>query len=306
MASQADGRFEAPLVLQAGVNQIDIFAMTKDNRPVARTVELYFEGDMQALSGNGTRYALIISNQDYPEGSGLADLKTPHGDAEALAAVLRNNFGFVTEAEVDGAKVPLILRDATGLDIETALFSLSQIEGEKDTVLIFYAGHGLYEAATDKAYWLPADTKMGRPFSYLPATAITDALLRINANNILMISDSCYSGALMRSGQDLPQTVTGDRLLALHRLSDKRSRIVVASGGNEPVLDGGDGAHSVFAQALLTGLAGMEEDAFTVRELFDRYLLPMTVGRAAQEPQYRPIQSSGHEGGDVVFARISP
>ncbi len=57
----------------------------------------------------------------------------------------------------------------------------------------------------------------------------------------------------------------------------------------------------MFARALLTGLADMDEDAFTAREVFDTYLLPMVVGRAAKEPQYRPIERSGHEGGDFVF-----
>lgn len=304
--STPEGGFEAPLTLQAGVNRVDILAMTRDNQPLTRSVELFYEGDMQALLGTGTRYALIISNQDYPDGSGLSDLRTPHGDAEALAAALTGSFGFQTSAKVDGAEVPLILRDATRIEIETALYTLSRVAGEKDTVLIFYAGHGLYETATDGAFWLPSDARMGLPFSYLPASAITEALLRINANNILVISDSCYSGALLRGAPEAAQEIDGDRLRALQRLSDKRSRVVIASGGNEPVLDGGGGAHSVFAEALLTGLAEMEDDAFSARELFDRYLLPMTLGRAAQEPQYRPIERSGHEGGDVVLARLSP
>jgi hypothetical protein len=94
-----------------------------------------------------------------------------------------------------------------------------------------------------------------------------------------------------------------DRLLALQRIAAKRSRIVIASGGNEPVADGGGDGHSVFARALLTGLEQIGEDAFTGRELFDGYLLPLVVGKAAQEPQYRPMDRAGHEGGDIVFTR---
>ena len=47
----------------------------------------------------------------------------------------------------------------------------------------------------------------------------------------------------------------------------------------------------------------MEPDAFSARELFDGYILPMVVGRSDQEPQYRPIEKSGHDGGDIVFVR---
>lgn len=302
--STPDGAFSAEITLSAGVNRIDVLAMTRDNQPITHSFELFFEGDMQALLGTGTRYALLIANQDYAPGSGLAPLATPIGDAEALAAILTTRYGFQTEAKTpEGETIPLFLRNATRLDIETLLYRVGRIAGAKDTVLIFYAGHGIYEQATQGAFWLPVDAKAGLPFSYLPAAAITDAILRINAGNILVISDSCYSGALLR-GAASAEAIVGDRLRALQRLANKRSRIVIASGGNEPVLDGGGDGHSVFASALLTGLEAMEEDAFTARELFDRFLLPMVVGRSAQEPQYRPIERSGHEGGDVVLAKV--
>jgi hypothetical protein len=304
--SAADGSFSQDIALQAGVNRFDILAMTRDNQPITHSFELYYEGDIQALLGTGSRFALIIANQDYAEGSGLPDLATPKGDAEALAQILRSKYGFMTEATApDGSTQSLMLTDATRLDIETALFGLSQVAGERDTVLIFYAGHGLYEAATDGAYWMPSDARAGLPFSYLPAAAITDAILRINAGKVLVISDSCYSGALLRGGPDTAaEDARGkDRLLALQRIAAKRSRIVIASGGNEPVADGGGDGHSVFARALLTGLEQIGEDAFTGRELFDGYLLPLVVGKAAQEPQYRPMDRAGHEGGDIVFTR---
>lgn len=301
--SDPDGSFSFPLTLQAGVNRVDVLAMTRDNQPLTHSFELYFEGDMKALVGTGTRYALLIANQDYPMGSGLSPLQTPIADATALAEVLTRKFGFVTETTAaDGQPLPLFLRNAGRMQIEATLYDLSRIVGERDQVLIFYAGHGIYEAATDSAYWLPVDARAGLPFSYLPASAITDAILRLNAGSVLVISDSCYSGALLR-GDSAAEGVEGDRLRALQRLAAKRSRIAISSGANEPVADGGGEGHSVFARALLTGLQDLDEDAFTARELFDDYLLPMVVGRAAQEPQYRPIERSGHEGGDVVLVR---
>ncbi|MCU0898907.1 MAG: caspase family protein [Cypionkella sp.] len=303
--SSPDGSFVHDLDLTAGVNRIDVLALTRDNQPITHSFELFFEGDMAALLGSGARYALLIANQDYAEGSGLARLATPIGDATALAQILTTRYGFATTATTpEGAPLDLFLKNATRLEIETALYQISRIAGARDTVLIFYAGHGIYEQATQGAFWLPVDAQAALPFSWLPAAAISDAILRIEAGNVLVISDSCYSGALLRGAGGAEPVDDADRLRALQRLADKRSRIVIASGGNEPVLDSGGDGHSVFARALLTGLAEMEEEAFTARELFDRYLLPMVVGQAAQEPQYRPIERSGHEGGDVVLARI--
>jgi uncharacterized caspase-like protein len=302
-----DGSFRFPIELEAGVNVVKVLAMTETNRPITTEFELYFEGDMQALLGTGQRYALLIANEDYPDGAGIADLKTPSGDARALAEILTQDYGYVTSATgADGQTLDLFLNNPTRLEVETALYELGRIAGEKDSVLIFYAGHGVYEEATGKAYWLHADAVMGRPFSWLSADAISDAVLRINAGSVLLISDSCYSGALLRGGDmaALEEIIEDkDRLLQLQRTAAKRSRILLTSGGNEPVLDGGGSGHSVFAAALLTGLREMDQEAFTTAELYAGYLLPMVVGKAAQEPQFRPVERSGHEGGDVVWVR---
>jgi hypothetical protein len=87
------------------------------------------------------------------------------------------------------------------------------------------------------------------------------------------------------------------------RLAQRRTRLLVSSGRNEPVEDGGGEGHSVFARALLTGLKEIEHQSFASRELFERYILPMVTGRAEQEPQFRPLDRTGHDGGDLVFVR---
>lgn len=77
----------------------------------------------------------------------------------------------------------------------------------------------------------------------------------------------------------------------------------MASGGNEPVADGGGGEHSIFADALLRGLREMDKDEFSGRELFDDYIIKPVGGRSDQLPQYSPLRNSGHAGGDFIFAR---
>lgn len=233
----------------------------------------------------------------------MSRLETPFADVDALAGLLTEKFGYVTEATFDGRPIPLILKDASGSQIADLLFQVSQFAGDADSVLIYYAGHGIYEQVTGAAFWVPADARAGYPPSYFDPDNLSKALTRIQAGNVLVISDSCYSGQLLR-GDGAAERIRGeDRMLALQRLSDRRSRILITSGGNEPVADTGGGGHSVFARALLTGLEKLEEDAFSARELFDDYIVPMVFGRAAQEPQYRAIEKSGHEGGDVVFVR---
>ncbi len=114
--SAPDGNFSAELTLKAGVNRIDVLAMTRDNQPITHSFELFFEGDMAALLGSGKRYAVLIANQNYAPDSGLPPLVTPIGDAGALAGVLTKHYGFQTEAvTLEGETVSLFLRDATRL-----------------------------------------------------------------------------------------------------------------------------------------------------------------------------------------------
>jgi hypothetical protein len=77
----------------------------------------------------------------------------------------------------------------------------------------------------------------------------------------------------------------------------------MASGGNEPVADGGGGGHSVFAKAFLLGLSQMEKDKFTATELFRDFVQERVAGAANQTPEYNPLRNSGHESGDFVFVR---
>jgi len=298
------GRFRGKVTLKPGLNAINIRAITADNRMHTRRLELLYEGDRQALAGEGRRFAVIIANQNYGGATGMPSLSTPFADADALAAVLSSRYGFLTEIDAGARKVPLILKDPTKRDIEVALHQLGKVAGAKDTVLIFYAGHGVFEPVTSTAYWVPADAEQGFEPSYLSAADISAAIQRIQAGHVILISDSCYSGALLRGGAAGDGRIDdAQRMQALLKLQARKSRIVITSGNNEPVADGGGGGHSVFARALLTGLENVEHDAFSARELFDGYILQQVAANADQEPQYRPLEKVGHEGGDFVFVK---
>ncbi|MDN2565929.1 caspase family protein [Aquibium sp. A9E412] len=299
------GRFAHTARLKTGLNTIGIVALMTDGRIHERRLDILYEGDKTALEGEGRRYAVVIANQNYAPQTGFESLTTPFADADALTEVLAARYGFLTElTDPGGRRVPLVLKDASARDIQATLHHVGLAVGEKDTVLIYYAGHGEYEQSTTNAYWIPADAQHRVPFTYLSAAAISDAVSRMQAGNVVLISDSCFSGAMMRGGAGGETVEAGEeRMRALLKMAERRSRILISSGGNEPVDDlGGDG-HSVFARALLTGLREMEADAFSARELFDRYILQAVAANADQEPQYRPIHKVGHEGGDVVFVR---
>jgi hypothetical protein len=301
----ADGRFTRKVALASGANTIKIVALTRDNLLLQKQVDVMFAGDADALKGSGKRYAVIIGNDAYGAATGFNELATPVADADALEAVLKQKYGFATEAALpSGQTASLSLRNASGRDTAMALYNVSQVAGDNDTVLIYYAGHGIYEPMTTTAFWVPTDAVAGVPPTYLSASTISEAIARIQARKVILISDSCFSGALLRGGPPEAEKIADDkRIDSLLALQKRKSRILISSGNNEPVADEGGNGHSIFAQALLNGLSNEDHDEFSARELFDGYILTAVTANSKQEPQFRPLDNVGHDGGDVVFVR---
>jgi hypothetical protein len=82
---------------------------------------------------------------------------------------------------------------------------------------------------------------------------------------------------------------------------NSKSRVLISSGRDEPVADGGSAGHSVFANALLKGLRGDTDPVFTASNLFHQYVEQAVIGGSRQVPLYQLLQDSGHEFGDFVF-----
>jgi hypothetical protein len=138
---------------------------------------------------------------------------------------------------------PLI--NANRNQILSALSGFRASLSERDSILIYYAGHGVRDDDIQRGYWLPIDAEEKNPANWLSTTDIIDQVNGMRALHVLVVSDSCFSATLMRSGisrfgrgndQSNP-----DRHALIRRLAKKRSRTVLTSGGLEPVLDSGGG-----------------------------------------------------------------
>src|SRR5262249_15882991 len=128
---------------------------------------------------------------------------------------------------------------------------------------------------------------------------LTTGVRVIPARHVLIISDSCYSGGISRDAG--ANTLPADHNAAIAKLLGSRSRVLISSGRDEPVADGGGSGHSVFANTLLNGLSKINDDCFSSLNLFDRYVRESVIGGSTQVPLYQMIQNSGHDGGDFVF-----
>ena len=237
----------------------------------------------------GRFHALLIGVNDYQY---LPKLETAINDASAVADVLRQFYGF---------EVTLLLNPTRGNIIRT-LDKLRASLTERDNLLIYYAGHGVLDAEADEGFWQPVDAEPDTQSNWIAISTVTRSTKAISAKHVMVIADSCYSGALVRSAPAQLATST-DRLAELRRLSSKRSRTALVSGGLEPVYDGGGDGHSVFTRALLTTLRESDE-ILDGQGLFMAVRRPVVVN-AEQTPQYSDIRLSGHEGGDLLFVPLS-
>lgn len=238
----------------------------------------------------GGYYALVIGNNAYQH---VQRLKTAEADAKEIDSILRTQYGFQTK----------LLLNATRQQIISAINSYRRELSADANLLIYYAGHGVNDKEIDKAYWLPVDARLDDNSNWISADDITSNIKGIPAKHVLIISDSCYSGTLTR-GLEASLPAPSERQRYLQKIWASKSRTLMASGGNEPVADGGGGNHSIFANALLRGLAQMERDQFTAGELFREFVAESVGGRANQTPEYNPLRNSGHENGDFIFSKV--
>jgi peptidoglycan hydrolase CwlO-like protein len=244
----------------------------------------------------GRYHGLIIGNNEHRY---IPKLQTAVNDAKVVEEILRRRYGFKTT----------LLLNADRYQLLSALNKLrEQLTGE-DNLLIYYAGHGELDRVNQRGYWLPVDAEANSTANWISSIQITDVMNAMAAKQILLVADSCYSGMLTRSSiARLDSGMTEEeRTRWLKAMASKHARVVLTSGGIQPVLDGGGGPHSVFAAAFITALnANSEvlEGQKLAQTVTQRVAISVEAADIDQVPMYAPISFAGHEAGDFFFVPV--
>jgi len=246
----------------------------------------------------GRYYALIIGNEHYRL---IDSLQTPLNDATRIADVLRQKYGFTVQ----------VLRDADDVGMLQALIDLKNVLKPEDNLLIYYAGHGARQRTTfaQVGYWLPINAQAPPSDLYwIPNEQITAHIALLAAKRILVVADSCYAGLL---STDPSYLFTGGDIgyskeYMAYKLP-KRSRLLISSGGDDPVLDSGGGTDSIFANAFLSALE-TNDGILPTPQLFRLLLQHMkdgaTPNKFAETPEFKSINGAGNEFGDFFFVPV--
>ncbi len=249
----------------------------------------------------GRYYALVIGNQDYER---IEDLESPISDATKVAHVLENKYGFTVQ----------LVKNANDVTVLQAINNLNSVIGEKDNLLIYYAGHGSRRGTGDfeVGYWLPVNADRPPDDTYwVPTEQITSHMGNFKAKRVLVVADSCYSG-ILADDPGVKMILSGDARVFLSdgfvdRRFPKKSRLLMSSGGDRPVLDSSGNGNSIFANAFIEELEA-NEGLLTTPALFLK--VRDRVNRAAarqifdQEPEIKALKRAGHEVGDFFFVPV--
>jgi uncharacterized caspase-like protein len=231
----------------------------------------------------GRRVAILVGNNAYP--APIPALETPIADITQIAAVLRSRFGYETRLVKDAGKAQII----------DALNALAADTRPDDSVLLFYAGHGYLLDDVKMGYWIPVDASVKTAKGWISNSDISRLLAAIPSRQLMLISDSCYSGTLTSE-----RKVTQGRDLPPEQILQQRSVLVLSSGADEPVSDEGKEGHSIFAWNLIKTLqsaGGLTPGA----QVWSKVSKGVTA-EYPQQPQYGAVVSAGHtEGGDFLF-----
>lgn len=235
---------------------------------------------------NGRYIALVLGSNQYRH---FESLETAINDARAVGNLLHEKFGFEVQ----------LLENPDRQKLVGTLATLRRSLSPQDSLIIYYAGHGVLDDVTGRGYWLPTDAEKDNPANWISTSEINDALLSLPSQQVLVIADSCYSGSLANNEVRPVSNFSGRNSRTGNSRVQKISRTVITSGGLEPVLDSIDGIHSVFARALLEQLESYQPGS-TLTEVY-RAIAKRVADESDQSPGYHQLHSAGHQQGEFRF-----
>jgi hypothetical protein len=282
-----NGEFTASLPLAPDINLVRIVA--RDKQLITSEKVLYIERTMTESQGSEKEpfasvnyYALLISVGQYDDPA-ITDLDQPLSDGARLKNVLVKNYTF-PEKNINWLKNP------NREDLIVAFDNLGKKLTKDDNLLIFYAGHGYWDNNLMVGYWMPKDSKISNPANWFPNSTIRDYVRGIKARHILLISDACFSGGILKTRNVMANASPG--IMSLYNLACRK---VMTSGTLTEVPD-----ESVFMKYLLSQLEENKDPYLSSEQLFSKIKVAV-LNNSQTVPQFGTMQDTGDEGGDFIF-----
>jgi len=283
------GVFEYKMELSKGNNPVEVITGNSKGKMSQLSVIIDCIAESSTTDhgsdSEGKYYALIIGIDDYTS-TEIPDLDNPVKDGQKLYETLSTTYTFDKE-NITFLKNPTLNNIITNLDGLVSKIS------SKDNLLIFYAGHGYWDAKGKVGYWFPSDATKGSTVNWFRNSTLRDFIGSIQSKHTLLITDACFSGAILKTRDAFAEASQG-----VQKLYDLPSRKAMTSGSESQAVSD----ESTFMKYLIERLTGNQEKFLPSESLFNSFRSAV-MNNSAEMPQYGVIQNVGDEGGDFVFIK---
>jgi hypothetical protein len=230
----------------------------------------------------GKYYALIVGISNYQDPL-INELDKPIKDAEVFYNSITSRYTF----EKGNVK---FIKNATMAQMVEALDYFATTVKPTDSFLIFYAGHGVWDANSEIGFWLPSDARRESKLAWFRNSTLRDYLREINSKHTLLVSDACFGGSILKT-----RAAFSDASLAVNKLYELPSRKAMTSGTLTEVPD-----QSAFLKYMIDRLDNNKEKYLSSEQLFSSLRIAV-INNSNVVPQFGEIKDVGDEGGDFIF-----
>ena len=225
----------------------------------------------------GQRFAVVVGVSEYSDRS-ISGLRYADDDALAFYGFLVSERAGLGGFDPENVKL-LLNEEATYRNIRTALFTFLMAATERDVVMLYFAGHGAPDPfRPTEHYLLSYDTNVeSLAGTALPMSDVSEAVRRIRARDVIVITDACHSAAVgtqMAMRSEAPNAI--NRVFLDQMASTTGGYVsITASEVNQFSQEDArwGGGHGVFTHYLLEGLDGAadadQDRIVTLGEVFE-------------------------------------
>ncbi len=246
-----------------------------------------------AAQESGTKWALVIGVNEYPNLGSDYTLKYAQSDAQAIAKRLRepavrmpeNNLFVRVGQKATKGNIQSVLVDEIAMKVKP-----------NDTVFIYFSGHGCQYADDDSdeqidnknddkdEFILPVGAREDKPSTWIRDDEFNKWIMNINARLIVIAFDCCYAGEQGRGAKgvglesaDLPANFYDDIGKGSGSGKNEKEIVVMAAcAGNQRAYESENYPHGLFTYHLLDKFKECRDASVSDEALFNTVCTQVT------------------------------
>ena len=208
---------------------------------------------------NKNTFVVVIGNEDYQR---VSKVSYALNDASTFASYCQKTLGIPQQN----------IRSYCNATYGMMLSALDDIKGIANAyhgnldIIFYYAGHGIPSETDKSAYLLPVDADGVRTEVCLSTKRLYQTLGELNAKNVVVFMDACFSGA--QRGEGMLASARGVALKVKADMPQGNTIVFSAATGEETAFPYKEKGHGMFTYFLLKKLQESKGEA-TLGELGD-------------------------------------